>query len=356
MRFKARNHIERIFDVINEQSYGKVDKRIIISHLKTSIKSKEGVHNKTEYIEQQLPKYLTRNILNLNKEREKNNEFGDDDEKRFFNHTDKNLFNEKIKTDNLMMKTANNFLKNSLTATNQDGIKSKNILTDYHMKTHFKGVSNLAILNYRKQLNLQDVNNNKIFKDKNESKLSLFKSKNLKKDLPQNSFNLNNEKISSLLNDEGTKDIILNCASLYNENVNENSEEKNYFNKDTLQILKKISEKPFLKEEQESIESKSIKKKFLFQKQFNIVKSFAIEESNLSNFRLKGNLNREYHDNLENSINKKSIIKFTLDDDVITFNNKEYNIDQIETISKDILKKCNYYHYKKNNNTMSLLN
>ena len=40
MRFKARNRIERVFDTINEQSYGKVDRNIILTHFKTKLKKK----------------------------------------------------------------------------------------------------------------------------------------------------------------------------------------------------------------------------------------------------------------------------------------------------------------------------
>ena len=152
MRFKARNRIERVFDTINEQSYGKVDRNIILTHFKTKLKKKIGYQNYTEYLEQQLPKYLTYNIKNLRNEREneaKSEENTVDEEQRFFIRTDTNFFNPNDKKKDRKANSQSDFYKDYI-KKNQSASQAMKLLSEYHVKTHFKGASNFAIVNSHK--------------------------------------------------------------------------------------------------------------------------------------------------------------------------------------------------------------
>ena len=165
MKFKPRTDLERIFDEINLNYYGKINKNLVNEQLKSlgllKVYNKKNPSNANEYsllreklkVNPQTLEYLIRekqileqgpktkeiheliknmdNIIQINKEirseiRNKNPNFSTEEEKK----------SNKYKT---KRKNLNNFL-------------AKNILGEYNKKTHFK-----ALCTY--SLDLEDINN-----------------------------------------------------------------------------------------------------------------------------------------------------------------------------------------------------
>lgn len=253
MRFKARNTIERVFDVINQQNFGRVDRKLILSVFKNKLKKDEGYSNYTEYLEEQLPKYLIYNINKLKDEREKEEgEAGEfeDDETKFFIKTDNNFYDSKDGGER--QSTVASTIYRNYMARNQSASLAMKLLNDYHVKTHFKGASNLLLNKPKKSDSPPLINLNKDF-PKNEFKKSEHTIKSClepkKNKLPTNTISINNEKITSIINDDLNKDIIKNFPLLYNVNSNNILKEKGSNDSELLIKLKKMSEKPTLRDE-----------------------------------------------------------------------------------------------------------
>lgn len=276
MRFKARNRIERVFDTINEQSYGKVDRNVILKSFKTKLKKKIGFQNYTDILEQQLPKYLIYNINKLKNEREKENKTEEeeysDEEKRYFIRTDTNFFTEKDKADRKSI-SQSNFYKNYV-AKNQSASQAMKLLSEKNnVKTHFKGASNFAMVHAKKQHSPEQP---KLDLTKEQSNIEELHAKTQeqaspssirsKKRFPTNHINSHNEKLNSIINDDLNKDIIKNFPLLYNVNTNNILKEKKFTDQTVLQKLKRMSERPFLVEEKKEDPKK--KKKIDFKKIF----------------------------------------------------------------------------------------
>ncbi len=269
MRFKARNTIERVYDVINEQSFGRIDKKLILSHFKTKLKKNNVSSNYTDYLEDQLPKYLTYNINKLKDERLKEEgeegEF-EDDEHKYFIRTDSNFF--KNKEGNRVTNNADTVYHKYI-ERNKSASQAMNLLSDYHVKTHFKGASNL-LLSKQKNIETPNIINLNIefpknHQNTNDNQKKTFINNNEKK-LPTNSINSNNNIITSIMSDEISNDIIKSFPLLYNVNNNNILKEKNLTDNEILTKLKKMSEKPFIIDENN--DDKPKKKKVDFKKIF----------------------------------------------------------------------------------------
>ena len=302
MRFKARNRIERVFDVINDQSFGKLDRNLVLSHLKTRLKRKVGVKNYTEYLEQQLPKYLSTNILKLNKERENERKKGEgDDEEKFFIRTFTNFYNDGQNQRNSLNSTTKSIIKQNLNSSIQESSQAMNLLNDNHIKTHFKAACNYAVINQKKLEMPKIVNSNNLFQSNHQKSISRNKSQNKsQKNFPQNSLIKNNDKITSLLKEDMNKDMIKNLTILYTDNTNNELKENNGFDEDVLKKLKKMAEKPFLNEKPEINKPKDTKAilRRIFKRKKN---------NNILNTRFGGDIYRTSMEYFEKENKSKSI-------------------------------------------------
>jgi len=142
MMFTARNRIERVFDAINEHSFGKLDRNLLLETLNKKMKKSFHAKNYTELLEHQLPKYLRQNINKLKKENVKEEKTEEkDDEDRFFIKTETNFFVPEKIDKKFLVTLDKNFYKR-----NQSSTQAKKILGEYHHKTHFRGASNFALM------------------------------------------------------------------------------------------------------------------------------------------------------------------------------------------------------------------
>ena len=137
MRFKARTNLERVFDEINKNSFGRVNNSIIKKQLTELglFESEEGCK-----IDSDLPDFYTSKIQ---KEKNKNVKAL----RKIYEVKIDNLFdNEKTSDINspLNNKTSNSFFKKRKIVDNSG---AKNFMMEYHNKTHFKAITNFALFN-----------------------------------------------------------------------------------------------------------------------------------------------------------------------------------------------------------------
>lgn len=110
MRFKPRTDLERIFDTINDYSYGKINKEILNKQLKNlDVK-------KTEVLE-------------------------DSDHNQLPNSSDDKT--------NVIAEITSSKLNNIKRYKRKlvDNSEAKNLLKDYHNKTHFKAATDVSLFN-----------------------------------------------------------------------------------------------------------------------------------------------------------------------------------------------------------------
>lgn len=115
MRFKPRTDLERIFDAINDYSYGKINKEILDKQLKNLDLKDPEITEKSEP-----------NIMPLSSD-EKNNSAAE-------------LTTSKLNT---LRRIKRKLVDNS---------EAKNLLKDYHNKTHFKAATDVALFNRKKNI------------------------------------------------------------------------------------------------------------------------------------------------------------------------------------------------------------
>lgn len=118
MRFKARTDLERIFDTINQYSYGKVSKEIINKQLKS--------------LDLNVPE-----IIEKSDEEEEEEEHEMENKKR-----DKNEQLEKLRS--LLFQKLD---KKSKKRKFVDNSEAKELMKEYHIKTHFKGATDISLFN-----------------------------------------------------------------------------------------------------------------------------------------------------------------------------------------------------------------
>lgn len=294
MKFKPRTDLERIFDTVNSNYYGKIDRNLINEQLKSlglvNVYSKKHPKLQNEYsllreklkVNPETLHYLIKekqrleqgpktkeidelianmeNIIHINKEI-----LSDKIQKSF-------SFSEKSKNSTNKRRNLNNFL-------------AKNILSEYQKKTHFKALCAFS-------LDLSDYS---------------FKKKKL---------NIDNSK------DENKNEEIF----MYNSYNN-----KNIYNKDSNKINLKYSsiglyKRPFHKNKKYSKEKMDYLKN-LCSKQTNYRRPFG---------GIFDNQKKMYDE--ENEINNK-LIRQTNN---IIINGKYYNRNDLKGISNAVLKQCNY--------------
>lgn len=294
MKFKPRTDLERIFDTINSNYYGKIDRNLINEQLKSlglvNVHSKKHPKLQNEYsllrekfkVNPETLQYLIKekqrleqgpktkeidelisnmeNIIQINKEI-----LPDKIQKSF-------SFSEKAKNEANKRRNLNNFL-------------AKNILSEYQKKTHFKALSELSLdlSNYSNKKKTINVDNSK---DENKiEEIFTYNSFNNK-----NIYNKDNNKIN----------LKYNSISLY--------------------------KRPFHKRKKYSIEKMDYLKN-LCSKQINYRRPFG---------GIFDNQKKIYDD--ENEINNK-LIRQTNN---IIINGKYYNRNDLKGISNAVLKQCNY--------------
>jgi hypothetical protein len=141
MRYKARTDIERIFEEINKNSSRKLDKKILVNQMR-EIQSRKSIKSNESLLR----------MKERNKEKEEKNSIDKDNiekEMNFlmedYNEIDDYLNQLKLKKEEEKRKhnKKDKFrkLNNYKTELNQE---AKNILNEFHHKTHFKAVSTIA--------------------------------------------------------------------------------------------------------------------------------------------------------------------------------------------------------------------
>jgi len=113
MRFKPRTDLERIFDTINDYSYGKINKEILNKQLKNLDLKKPDISENSDH-------HLMPNI-------------SDDKSNTIAEITSSKL--------NSIKRYKRKLVDNS---------EAKNLLKDYHNKTHFKAATDVALFNRKK--------------------------------------------------------------------------------------------------------------------------------------------------------------------------------------------------------------
>lgn len=141
MRYKPRTDIERIFEEINKNSFRKLDKKILYNQMR-EIQSRKSFKSNESYLKNK----------ERNKEKDDNKLFDKENVEKdisFFmdnsNEIDDYLNQLKLKKEEekkkLNKKDKFKKLNNYKTELNQE---AKNILNEFHHKTHFKAVSTIA--------------------------------------------------------------------------------------------------------------------------------------------------------------------------------------------------------------------
>ena len=293
MKFKPRTDLERIFDTVNSNYYGKVDRNLINEQLKSlglvNVYNRKHPKLQNEYsllreklkVNPETLQYLIKEKQRL-EQGPKTKEI-DELISNMENiiHINKEILSDKIQKSFSFSKKSKNFTNKR---RNLNNFLAKSILSEYQKKTHFK-----ALCAY--SLNLSDYSN---------------KKKNL---------NLDNSKDSSKSEEIFT----------YNSFSN-----KNIFNKDNNKINLKYSsinfKRPFHKNKEYSKEKMEYLKK-LCSKQTNYKRPFG---------GIFDNPKKLYDE--ENEINNKLIRQANN----IIINGKYYNRNDLKGISNAVLKQCNY--------------
>lgn len=121
MRFKARTDLERIFDSINLNSYGRVDREILEKQLRNLELNVSKKAIKDDDLEEEIPDYWTSSVKRRQKQME-NDKLREERRK---------MLEEKSKK-----RKARKKVDNSL---------SRHFMSDLHMKTHFKGATGFTL-------------------------------------------------------------------------------------------------------------------------------------------------------------------------------------------------------------------
>ena len=184
MKFKPRTDLERIFDTINLNYYGKIDKNLVNEQLKSlglvTVYNKKNLKIETEYslLKEKLkvnPETL--NYLIKEKQRLEQGPKTSEINELITNmeniiHINKEILSEKSqKNISHLSQKARNFRNKR---RNMNNFLAKNILSEYQKKTHFKAICTCSLdLNdsYKKNnLNIENNKNN----NKNEEKYHSF--------------------------------------------------------------------------------------------------------------------------------------------------------------------------------------
>ena len=350
MRFKPRTDLERIFDSINLNYFGKMDREIVNEQLrrldliKIINKTKESSGNELNHLKERLKvNQQTLNFLIKEKNKIENSENPEENQEFLDNINDiirinkglkeKENGGEKVYIYNNPRKDLNNFL-------------ARNILGDYHKKTHFQAVS---------------VYMNKL----NNKNSPSFISNNFGKKRKLNNNKKNNEFINFDDNNNIANDNYDYEKFQYYEKSFQNpffkfkKKHKNINNYDNDINFDKIN----LKEEKENKEK--LKKLKILATSSEFYRNYNInnENNNLNNFKsmnnIKFNLNNNIIINNNNINDNNGIKKYNNEDrneklqeankpkyvnkykDKIEIDGKWYDKNDLYNISKIVMKKCN---------------
>jgi hypothetical protein len=302
MRFKPRSDIERIFDINNERDIGRIDRKIIDRHLHAL-----GLnYGKNVYSEEEDLQALIQNNKEheLEKMKKKNEKIRKDRKDAFM-----------IRDKRFKLGEANNFL-----------IDTKHIMADLHHKTFFKGATSFTLAEGKSTLNLiKETTTERNATKPNGRSMSNAEPKNVMKTLIDSDIKSEVAHINPLL---------------YNINLNPYKKREDEFDKNAISQLKELA---FRKEKPVELPTK--KKTNFFDKIKTGDRSSNIEEPLLKNNPT--NFFRKYSENSDFIIKKP-------DDDKVRVDGKEFNRDDINSITKVVLRQCNFFHNKNKNNTNSL--
>jgi len=133
MRFKPRTDLERIFEEINKNSFRKLDKNIIEKQLKTleMINSTKKSNNESEQ-NNEIPDYKNAAVFKMDE---------------FFNDDISNKGEEKEKTEDNRIAEKEKKVKFEKSRKKELNSQVKNLMKEFHNKTHFKGVSSMVNFN-----------------------------------------------------------------------------------------------------------------------------------------------------------------------------------------------------------------
>ena len=328
MKFTPRTDLERIVDQMNSISYNKNYSKIISNQLK-----RLGLRTKN----------ATKLKLNANANSESESSENSDENEEEITNIKQIINKEKRKSNN------NNSLIQKISHSNGFKIKVisqeiKEIMKDYHKKTHFKGATQ-----YIEELQLS----------KRKSEKNLFKYK-IKRD---NKINLNRNS-SSL----GTKEINNINQMILKKKITKKDIEDQLANSCLSDILEKypmtpensdiVLSNPFLYENSlqfnssinsllENEEKKSYLKRLILSPQPYLKKKDNIEGfTNISKENLKNSSISMNKKNKNKLFDFKNDIPFSNHDKIINIDGELIPSNEIEKIAFKMFRKCNYIHYK----------
>ena len=332
MKFTPRTDLERIVDQMNSISYNKNYSKIISNQLK-----RLGLRTK------KAPKLKVNSNSNSESESSDNNNSDENDEE---STNTKQIINKEKSTSN------NNSLNPKISHSNGFKIKVisqeiKEIMKDYHKKTHFKGatqyIEELQLSKIKSEKNLfkyKIKRDNKINLKSNSSSLGrkevdninqiLLKKKITKKDIEAQ---LANSCLSDILEKypmtPENSDIVLSNPFLYENSMQFNSSASSIIvNEEKKSYLKRLilSPQPYLKKKDSIVNFKTNSQE--------IVKNYSI-----SNNKKNKNKNKLF--------DSKNNIPFSIHDKIINIDGELIPSYQIEKIAFKMFRKCNYIHDKK---------
>ena len=297
MKFKPRTDLERIFDTINLNYYGKIDKHLVNEQLKSlglvTVHNKKNPKLQTEYslLKEKLkvnPETL--NYLIKEKQRLEHGPKTNEIAELITNmeniiHINKEILSEKAqKNASHLSQKARNFRNKR---RNMNNFLAKNILSEYQKKTHFKALCTCSL----------DLNDS--YK---KNKLNLENSKDNKNEAKYNSFN--------------------SFSTLYNNRVNDNNYTNEYREYNSINLYKKQFHN---------------KKKY-GQNQMDYLKNlFNQQIDGRSPFGGWNDSHKKIYDEDNEGYNK--ILRQA---NLVLINGKFYNKNDMKGISNAVLKECNY--------------
>ena len=297
MKFKPRTDLERIFDSVNLNYYGRIDRNLVNEQLKSlglvTVYNKKNPKLQTEYslLKEKLkvnPETL--NYLIKEKQRLEQGPKTNEINELISNmdniiHINKEIISEKEQNASHLSQKARNFRNKR---RNMNNFLAKNILSEYQKKTHFKALCTCS-------LDLSDSYKKKKINIENDKE-------NFKIEDKYNSFN--------------------SFSTLYNRRINDGINQKNNNKYNSIKLYKKQFHN---------------KKKYE-QNQMDYLKK-------LFNLHIEGKSpfvgTYDYHKKLyeeENEANNRVIRQANN----VLINGKYYNKNDLKGISNAVLKECNY--------------
>ena len=305
MKFKPRTDLERIFDSINLNYYGKINRKFINEQLKTlglvTVHNKKHPIMQNEYsllreklkVNPEILKYLIKEKQRLEKEPKTKevNELIANMENII--HINKGIISERSDKDYSYSVQRNKGKRNRNKRRNMNNFLAKNILSEYQRKTHFKALCMCSL----------DLND--LCKKTNEHLEINKNSKNNNK----SEYKYNNNKLKVLYDKDSDKKIIEKINNWKSKTINLYKKQfhKKYNTKEELKYLKELI-------------------------------SQNVEEPNTPIIAKDG---YNYH-HYKLSEDEKDINRIFKQTNKIVINGQSFNNNDLKGISNAVLKECNY--------------